>query len=185
LENVTLSKHLPGIAEPPPQPLQESLSGVATRGGETRDSVLITEAAVGAPAGASTTPSALLAGTAFVTMASDDNAARIAVTLMQSLRDVGTAVPNLVVLLMRGGIGSADCKDAQWKKRNGRTGIRCGSLQTIEPEIVSEPFLASFARLGVRTQLVNPIPQTEWTKGIPGGAQMFWGEEGNGAVCAI
>jgi len=110
-------------------------------------------------------------------MASDDDAGRLAVTLMQSLRDVGTTVPHLVVVLMRGGIGSADCHDHEWKRRRGRGSVNCNSENTIETEIVGEMYLERLAALGVETIVMDPIPKTEWTDKIPGGTQSFWGEK--------
>jgi hypothetical protein len=52
-----------------------------------------------------------LKGTAIVTMATGDAAARGATALMQSLIDSGTRVPTLLVLVFRGGHGSAWCDD--------------------------------------------------------------------------
>lgn len=93
---------------------------------------------------------------------------------MRSLRDAGTQVPNLVVLLSRGGLGSADCNDGAWKKANKREHISCGGLETIAPEIISEQYLRSFERMGVEYRVVDPIPDTPYTV-IPGGRQIFWG----------
>ena len=61
-----------------------------------------------------------LQGTAIVTMATGDTAARGATALMQSLRDSGTRVPTLLVLLFRGGHGSEWCKDYARREARGR-----------------------------------------------------------------
>lgn len=52
----------------------------------------------------------LHANTAIVTLATGDQAARLAISLVQSLRDVETKIPNVIVMLSRGGVGSADCQ---------------------------------------------------------------------------
>ena len=67
-----------------------------------------------------------LEGTAIVTMATGDAAARSATALMQSLRDVGTRVPQLIVLLFRGGHGSKWC-DNYARKKAVRSGERRGA----------------------------------------------------------
>jgi hypothetical protein len=117
---------------------------------------------------------AYLDGTAIITMATGDKSAKDAVALMQSLRDVNTQVPNLIVLLSRGGMGSDDCNNATWKRENARQHVGCGDMTTIEPEIASQRYLDAFARMNVRTQIVDPVPATDYTN-IPGGRQTFWG----------
>jgi hypothetical protein len=47
--------------------------------------------------------------TAMITLATGDAAAKHAVVLLQAMRDYGTAIPPLVVLLSRGGMGREDC----------------------------------------------------------------------------
>jgi len=76
---------------------------------------------------------------------------------------------------MRGGVGSADCLNNEWKVRKSRTNISCNSEHTIDAEIVSEMYLERFAALGVKWEVMDPIPKTEWTADIPGGTQSFWG----------
>jgi hypothetical protein len=89
----------------------------------------------GAAAPAYTSTAALPAntkypGAAIVTLAGGDTSARNLVALLQSLRDVGTTLP-IVILLARGGLGSAVCVDPEWKKRMNRSDVRCGSEDTI------------------------------------------------------
>jgi hypothetical protein len=55
-----------------------------------------------------------------------------------------------MVLLFRGGIGSADCADGDWKRRNNRENVNCGGPDTIAPEIASQVYLDAFDRLGVK-----------------------------------
>ncbi len=69
-------------------------------------------------------------GAAFVTLAGGDASARNLVALVQSLRDVGTKLP-IVILLARGGLGSAVCIDNDWKKKMGRPDVNCGGPDTI------------------------------------------------------
>lgn len=116
-----------------------------------------------------------LAGCAIVTMASSDDTGRLALALMQSLRDVNTSVPHLVLLLMRGGTGSDNCLDGEWKAARGRRDVRCSAADTIAAEIVSEYLLAEFTRLGVEIVIRDPIATTPYTEGIPGGTGLFWG----------
>lgn len=79
-----------------------------------------------------------LRGTAFVSMAAGDVAGRQAIALFSSLRTVQTRIPRMLLLLPRGGTGSADCQNADWKKARGRENIPCYSPEAIAPEIVSQ-----------------------------------------------
>ncbi|KAA0161688.1 hypothetical protein FNF31_03631 [Cafeteria roenbergensis] len=97
-------------------------------------------------------------------MAAGDEAGLTSLALMQSLRDVGTRVPRLVVLLMQGGTGSADCHAA---------GSEC--IGSNAAHIVSQDILDAFARLGVETRVMEPLPTTEFTKQVAGGSRSFWG----------
>jgi len=126
-------------------------------------------------AGVELSTSAYLAGTAIVTMATGDENARLALALVQSLRDVKTRVPHIVVLLSRGGIGSRHCNDYAWRVAHGRQGVDCSGPNTIAAEIISEEYLAAFKRLGAEITIIDPIPDTPYTKAIPGGRQVFWG----------
>jgi hypothetical protein len=115
-----------------------------------------------------------LENTAIVTLATGDTSARDAIALMRSLRDSNTQVPTLLVLLSRGGLGSADCNNQEWRKANKREHIACSAADTIAPEIASQEYLDSFAKMNVQFQVVDPIPDTPYTV-IPGGRQIFWG----------
>lgn len=117
---------------------------------------------------------AWLKDTAIVTLAAGDTSGKNAVALMKSLRDAGTKVPNLVVLLSRGGLGSDDCNNNEWRVKNKRVHIACQHLDTIAPEIISQRYLDDFDAMGVQYYPVNPIPDTDYTI-IPGGRQFFWG----------
>ena len=116
-----------------------------------------------------------LQGTAAVTLAAGDDAGRLAVALVQSLRESKTQIPNIVVMLARGGRGSADCQNETWKRAHGREKVRCQDPTTIEGEIVSARYLEALRRLGATTTIVDTIPETEWTSKIPGGRTVFWG----------
>jgi len=110
---------------------------------------------------------------AVVTLASGDEAGRQAVALVQSLRDVGTRIPTILVLLSRGGVGSRMCQDMQRQHRIGRV-LPCDGPHTRPEEIVSQPYLDALHALGAVMQIVGPIPRTPYTD-IPGGTQSFWG----------
>lgn len=111
---------------------------------------------------------------AFVTMASSDDNGRLALALVQTLRDVETRMPHIVLLLMRGGVGSANCNDEVWAAEYGLD-VRCHESDATAGAIVSEDLLAEFERLGVEIAVRDPIPTTPFTEGIPGGAGSFWG----------
>ena len=66
---------------------------------------------------------------AIVTLAGGDASGRHLVSLLQSLRDVNTTLP-VVILLARGGLGSAACHDSAWKRANNRT-VDCTGPDTI------------------------------------------------------
>ena len=69
-------------------------------------------------------------GAAIVTLAGGDEAARGLIALLQSLIDVGTTIP-VVILLARGALGSAACRNPEWKKRMGRPDVDCRGPYTI------------------------------------------------------
>lgn len=116
-----------------------------------------------------------LQGTAIVTLAAGDDSGRLAVALVQSLRDAGTQVPTILVMLARGGRGSDDCKNATWMRQRGRQSVQCHGPDTVAGEIVSQRYLDALDRLGAATVVVDSIPVTEWTSKIPGGRTVFWG----------
>jgi hypothetical protein len=107
-----------------------------------------------------------LSGTAILTMASGDEAGRNALALMQSLRDVETRVPKLVLVLMTGGVGSNECHA---KARPG-----CAA-STVPEDIVSSVYLDAFRKLNVELLVMQPIPATEFTRQVAGGLQGGWG----------
>ena len=113
-----------------------------------------------------------LSDTAVVTMAAGDESARLAIALVQSLRDTQTRIPHIVVMLARGGSGSADCQNGTWKAAVGREDRKCQAPDAIAQEIVSGVFLATLARLGAEVIIVDSIEETEWTKKVPGGRQV-------------
>jgi hypothetical protein len=110
-----------------------------------------------------------LTGCAFVSMATADESAKLALVMFQSLRDAGTRA-KLFLMLMRGGFGSRHCGDAAWMAAHGRAGAGCGAADAGAAEIVSEELLERLTALGVETQVMDPIPTTKYTEGIPGGA---------------
>jgi hypothetical protein len=115
------------------------------------------------------------ADTAIVTMCAGDVAARQAIPLMQSLRDVNTRVPNIIVMLSRGGIGSADCNSGEVKKARNREGRLCQAPDAVDWEIISQEYLDTFHKLGVQTMVIEEIPSTPFTMHISGGRSLFWG----------
>ena len=115
-----------------------------------------------------------LTGCAFVSMATADESAKLALVMFQSLRDAGTRA-KLFLMLMRGGFGSRHCGDAAWMAAHGRAGAGCGAADAGAAEIVSEELLERLTALGVETQVMDPIPTTKYTEGIAGGTRWFWG----------
>ena len=103
-----------------------------------------------------------LEGTAIITMASDDDAGLMALALMQSLRDVETRVPRLIVMLMKG--GRASCHKAP------------GGCNYTDPgHVLAKDITDALVGLGVELRFMSPLPITEFTNQISGGAQAFWG----------
>ena len=124
------------------------------------------------------------AGTAIVTMAAGNAAIRGAIALMGSLRDSGTRAETLLVLLSRGGEGSPECRledGGAWARANGRerpvdSPRECTGPDTVEEEIASPQYLRTLReKLRVELTVVDPIPSTAYTEGIPGGRSTFWG----------
>jgi hypothetical protein len=151
------------------QNVHEQSGGGSTSGGV----VTAPSPAAPSPAATSTTPD-YLKDTAMVTLAMGDEAARLAVAWARSLRDVNTEIPNLIVLLSRGGIGSEMCHDGEWKKSKAREHIRCDGPDTIAEEIISEKYIKALNDMGVKTQVIDPLPDTPYLV-IPGGRSTFWG----------
>jgi hypothetical protein len=69
-------------------------------------------------------------GGAIVTLAGGDPSAKNLIALLRSLRDVKTELP-VIVLLARGGLGSAACSNDKWKRSMNRSHIQCGGPHTI------------------------------------------------------
>lgn len=103
-----------------------------------------------------------LEGTAVITMASDNEAGLMALALMQSLRDVETRVPKLIVLLMKG--GRAHCH-----------ALSAGCNYSDPGHIISKEISDGLLGLDVELRLLAPLPVTEFTNQISGGSQAFWG----------
>ena len=113
---------------------------------------------------------------AFVSMAVGNEAAKLAVVMVQSLRDVATADGiDIVLLLVRGATASPECHNTEWKKAQGREHIDCHGPDTIAEEIISPEYCDTLRRLGATLRVVNPITRTQYTAGIPGGGASFWG----------
>jgi len=112
--------------------------------------------------------------TAIVTLATGDAAARHAVVLIKTLRDTGTLIPRIVVLLSRGGMGSADCHNETLRNKRNRH-YHCSSPLAEADDIVSQRYLDAFARMGVEVRIIDPIKDTKYTALIPGGRATFWG----------
>ena len=116
-----------------------------------------------------------LYNTAFITMATGDESARHAVALIQSLRDTNTRIPTVHVMLFRGGAGSVDCNNPFLRKARNRDHIQCDSMDTTANEIVSQKYLDAFTRMGATFSIEDPLPESQYTKDIPGGRQIAWG----------
>lgn len=99
-----------------------------------------------------------------MTLATGDDAAKLAVAWAQSLRDSKTRIPTIVVLLSRGGLGSANCNDAEWKRTHQREHVACSGPDTIAEEIISEQFVRALERLKVKVQVIDPIPVSQAAK---------------------
>ena len=117
---------------------------------------------------------AQFADTAVVTLATGDAAAKHAVVLVKALRDTGTAIPRIVVLLSRGGMGSEDCHNETLRNERKRH-YHCSSQHAQADDIVSQIYLDAFARMGAEVRIIDEIPNTKYTTMIPGGRATFWG----------
>lgn len=113
-------------------------------------------------------------GTALITLATGDSAAKHALVLIQTLRDSGTKIPVIEVLLSKGGLGSEDCNNATLRDIRGAH-YHCTSLHVETRDIVSQKYLDAFHRLGAKIRVIDPIPDTPYTSRIPGGRNTFWG----------
>jgi hypothetical protein len=108
-----------------------------------------------------------------ITLVSGNSAARHAVVLVQSLVDVGTRLP-IVVMAQQGGMGSPECHDAKWRAQHNRRAIACDGNQTIAEEIMSPFYVKILKRLGAHILVTPSIPRTQYTEKIAGGTQQFW-----------
>jgi alpha-N-acetylglucosamine transferase len=48
-------------------------------------------------------------------------------------------------------------------------------MHVVQRDIVSQIYLDAFERLGARVRVIDPIEDTKYTRGIPGGRNSFWG----------
>ena len=111
---------------------------------------------------------------AFVTMATGDSAARMALALVQSLRDVGAdASIEIAVLLFPGGIPSPDC--SPWQAAHNRSHRECSAVGSLPEEIISSRYVDAFRALGAKVAVLDAIPRTPFTVDIAGGTTSFWG----------
>jgi hypothetical protein len=99
-----------------------------------------------------------LKGTAIFTMAAGDNAGRGVITLIKTLRDVKTQVPEIVVMMPRGSRGSDDCQNWTWRAEHNFKGHCIGNDTTYE-HIISERYLKTLRGLGAQLMIIDPIPQ--------------------------
>lgn len=137
--------------------------------------------------------------TAIVTLAVGDAAARQAVGLVQSIRDVVTCPGiDVIVMVTGGGSGSDDCKQGKLDKSLYKS---CQDKEISDPRVaVSEHILDTLKSLGASIRIVEPLGLdssmfglsikqnqicffifsllmfylTEYIK-IPGGRSFFWG----------
>jgi hypothetical protein len=109
-----------------------------------------------------------------VTLVSGDHSGLHAAALLQSLRDVGTKL-RIVVLLGRGGVGSASCHNQTWKTVRNRTEIHCAGPLTIDEEIVDPSILVTIQRLADDVRIIDTLPRTRFTESMPGAPSTFWG----------
>ena len=113
---------------------------------------------------------------AYVTMASGNDAGRMAVALFQSLISTGTDTSkiDLVVLLPNNGVGSPECHNDTWKALRRRKKFKCdgtGSWELLPEEVISPMYVDALRRLGAKLVVHDAIPLTEYTNMIPGGTQ--------------
>jgi hypothetical protein len=116
-------------------------------------------------------------------MVTSDESAVLALTMFQTLRYVGTKVPHLALMVVKGGRGSIHCEDEEWKKQHNSTvfkdcytqGIPCGSQDAILEEIISERFIERFKALGVELIPTDLLERNQYTKDIPRGTHCFLG----------
>ena len=114
---------------------------------------------------------------AYVTMAAGNEAGRMATALIQSLLDTGTDTSkiDIVVLLARGGVLPPGCNEREWRDSMGLpAGSECHE-QKIPEEIISPYLTASLRKQGAKLVVIEAIPSTPMTIGIPGGRGSFWG----------
>jgi len=109
---------------------------------------------------------------AIITLVAGNAAARDAVVLVQSLVDVGTRYP-IVVMAQQGGIGSPECKDSKRRHRLNRH-VDCAGNETNADEIMSPFYVKILRRLGAHILVTPQIPRTPYTSKISGGTQLFW-----------
>jgi hypothetical protein len=121
--------------------------------------------------------------TAYVTMAAGEEAGRQVIGLVSSLRASKTRVQDIVVMLSRGGVGSSECRGddgGAWKRKHKREGVQCSGPDTVAEEIIGTPATDALRKLGAVLLIVDPIPSTQYTEGIPGGRSFFWCVHGAG-----
>lgn len=95
--------------------------------------------------------------------------------LLQSIRDVGTRIPHIEVMLVRGGHGSHWCDDYNRRDRRG-WGMYwpCSSPNAVAEDIVSPQYLLAWERLGVRYRVMDPTPDRKFSA-FAGNRGAWWG----------
>ena len=113
-----------------------------------------------------------------MTMIAGNSAARHAVAMIQSLRDVNTKADAIIVMLQQGGVGSPECHNDTYRALQGRSGAgrgACSGPESLAEDIVSPFYLSIMKRLGAVFMVTPELPRTPWTQDISGGTQVFWG----------
>ena len=118
----------------------------------------------------------VIADNVYVTLVAGNSAARHAIALIQSLVNVGSKYP-MVVMLSRGGVGTPECNDPVFRESMGKSGksFRCDTADAEAWEIASPKYLDAMERLGARILLTDEIVRTQWTETIAGGRNFAWG----------
>jgi len=111
--------------------------------------------------------------TAIVTLVQGEVHARMAIALLQSLRDVGTRIPRILVLVGRGNMGSAECEAlvAGGQRRKGW----CQREGAPISDQLSAFYIRALLNLGASLRPLVPVPRSKYVAPLEGGLHSGWG----------
>lgn len=126
-----------------------------------------------APVATTVPPATPWTGTAAVTYVMRDDHARMAVALMQSMRDFNTRIPVLLVLVGASVHGGAECELKRMAEGLGDN--YCTRDEAPPEDLISHVYIRALRAMEVVVRRAASVARTPYSADIAGGPYKFWG----------